>query len=917
VRTKPLNLALGVVLLGGPMAWGYVEAPFTLGKVMTDSSHILMIRVERVDREKNLIFFRKVQDIKGTHPGDTIKHRIGKQGFHPREWQNIMAWAEEGRNALFFHNGSAGEVCIENYWYQIYGGEWWSLSHAEPYLLRSYAGKPERLAVAVTAMLAGQEVVVPCMVDGDKNALHMRTAKFQRMKASLKILDYNPKRDFVEGGADAMEYRPIAGMPGFSHYLALNRVSPGALGIVPTDFNGDGKPDLCLFGTAKAVVLQNAGGSFDEVLLGLEGGARGAAWADYDGDQKPDLLLATPSGPRLFQNDGKRLVDMSSVLPLEGYYNLTSAAWIDYDGDKRPDILLADGFRGLRLYRNKGPQAEPAKPQVGKWYYAGPFDHSDRRGFENVFPPEQEIDLGKKYPGKGKETVSWREGKFRDGQVNNLRLFRPENNSNCVVYLYRELDYGGAVELPIGLGSDDTLTVWLNGEKIHAENVSRSCQPDQVQLKLKLRPGKNALLLKVCNGDGEFAFAYSSRETGPVMPKCFEDVSSAVRLPMTPKGDHLVVADVNGDGRQDFLHSAGKGVLVLNTPQGFVEAKDCGLVYQAGRVAPAIGDFNGDGRPDVLVPQRSGCRLFRNEGNARFTDVTGQAGELGRPIGDARCAVWADFSQNGRADLFVGCLKGPNRYFRNNGNGTFAEATEAVGLVGSIYNTCAMAVVDVNNDKMPDVIFNNEGRESALLLGSPGWVANEAAKAAALEREAQAKLAAAKAAVARQEAEALAAKATAAKAAAAKPEALAKEAEPAAEAKPAAKGADPEVEKPVQVALVGPHDAKEPVPAKTESAGKPADMATKPAPAETRPAPTKIADHPPTDSVSRSAIPSQDTEAATASPSDGQRGMTEADQATVYGRLWSWVSGDAQTAIVLGLLLIVFLAAVIHFFTPR
>ena len=76
------------------------------------------------------------------------------------------------------------------------------MSHGEPFLLRSFAGKPEKLAAAVTAMLAGQEVVVPCMVDGNKNALHMRQAKIQRLKASLKLQDYNPKRDFVGWGGE-------------------------------------------------------------------------------------------------------------------------------------------------------------------------------------------------------------------------------------------------------------------------------------------------------------------------------------------------------------------------------------------------------------------------------------------------------------------------------------------------------------------------------------------------------------------------------------------------------------------------------------------------------------------------------------------------------------------------------------------
>ena len=108
-----------------------------------------MLRLEKVDREKNLLVYRKVRDLKGTHPGETIKHNISHNGFQPREWQNVMAWAQEGQIAIFFHNGSAGETCINGYWYQVYAGDWWAMSHAEPYLLRSFCGKPGKCAAAV------------------------------------------------------------------------------------------------------------------------------------------------------------------------------------------------------------------------------------------------------------------------------------------------------------------------------------------------------------------------------------------------------------------------------------------------------------------------------------------------------------------------------------------------------------------------------------------------------------------------------------------------------------------------------------------------------------------------------------------------------------------------------------------------
>jgi hypothetical protein len=144
-----------------------------------------------------------VQDLKGTHNEQEIKHNIGKRGFHPREWQNVMGWAEVGKKAVFFHNGGQSETCIGTYWYQCSReGAWWGMTHAEPFLLRTYHGDAEKLAAHVTAILKGREVIVPCLQDGPKDMLHQRKGKVHRLKASLRLQDYNPRRDFVAFGGD-------------------------------------------------------------------------------------------------------------------------------------------------------------------------------------------------------------------------------------------------------------------------------------------------------------------------------------------------------------------------------------------------------------------------------------------------------------------------------------------------------------------------------------------------------------------------------------------------------------------------------------------------------------------------------------------------------------------------------------------
>lgn len=720
---RPRLLALGVALLAAGRTAGYIEAPFSLGSIIAQSPNILLMRVEQVDKQKNLIIYRKVRDLKGTYPGDTIRHNIGFGGFSPREWQNIMAWAEVGQFAVFFRADNIGEVCIQNYWYQCVGGEWYAMNHAEPYLLRTFAGRPEKLADAVAAILAGQEVAVPCMVDGDKNALQLRTAKIQRLKASLKLTDYNAQRDFVGWGGE--DFRPISGMPGFTHCYSLPRVDPGAGGIALADFDGDGKTDFCLYGHGRVILMQNAGSSYNEIPLPLDGGARSAAWADLDADGRPDLLLATPTGPRLFLNNGGgKFKDITVELPRENYYNLTAASWIYADGDKRPDILLADGIRGLRLYRNRSGDADkPGEFKTGKWYYTGPFENANGSGFDAAYPPEQGVNLAHEYQGKGGEKCVWSVAPIEDGKINNLALFRPGFNDFCVIYLYREFDCPNALELPVSLAASDALTVWLNGQKLLAEKEPQPSSFDAASLTLQLRPGKNALLAKVCQITGEFSLYFDVHGQEPAGSKLFEDVSDKVGLGEKgigtgTKGHHLVVCDVDADGREDFLFGAGTGILVMNTPEGFVPAADCGVSYDTANSAPVFGDYNGDRLPDLFLPQHGVSKLFRNEGKGRFSDVTTRSGDLKLPIGNAVCASWADFENRGRLDLLIGCLKGTNRYLRNNGNGTFTDATAEIGFDHRIFNTRGICAADLNKDRVADVLMANEGQESVVLLGN-------------------------------------------------------------------------------------------------------------------------------------------------------------------------------------------------------
>lgn len=153
---------------------------------------------------------------------------------------------------------------------------------------------------------------------------------------------------------------------------------------------------------------------------------------------------------------------------------------------------------------------EPVRDYIPEWYLIGPFPNhrvteTDRRGLDTVFPPEQEINLTKIYGGVDDQVIRWiLEKTPESGYFSLYRKFTP--NEFVVAYALTYIYSPKEQTIPLLLGSDDGIKVFLNERPVHRFLAVRIAAPDQDRIPLALKPGWNKLLLKIENNFGGYGF---------------------------------------------------------------------------------------------------------------------------------------------------------------------------------------------------------------------------------------------------------------------------------------------------------------------------------------------------------------------------------------------------------------------------
>jgi enediyne biosynthesis protein E4 len=235
-----------------------------------------------------------------------------------------------------------------------------------------------------------------------------------------------------------------------------------------------------------------------------------------------------------------------------------------------------------------------------------------------------------------------------------------------------------------------------------------------------------------------------------------ENAMSPSRFLPEALGPGCAFLDYDNDGWMDiFLVNSGpsdfwtppkavRNALYKNNRDGTFKdvTEKAGVAGAYFGMGVAVGDYDNDGWPDVLVTAYGKCILYKNNHDGTFADVTGKSG-LATP-GWTTSAVWFDYDNDGKLDLFIcsfvdytGVKKlecgnnaiGRNYYcvprvfkpthsfiYHNNGDGTFTDVTKGTAIEQALGKGLGVVATDINNDGRMDLFVANDTVQNFLFV---------------------------------------------------------------------------------------------------------------------------------------------------------------------------------------------------------
>ena len=440
---------------------------------------------------------------------------------------------------------------------------------------------------------------------------------------------------------------------------------------VAADFNGDGVTDIAMYSNGHWAVDLDLDGRPD--LSYDFGGAPGdlPLAADIDGDGTVDLVIYR-NGTWFVSNARTGAVSFTHQF---GGVPGDQPLLADVDGDGRADF---------GIYRD------------GVWY----FD-TNRDGVADTFYQFGGV------AGDRAFIVDWNGDGHPDLGIYRSGLWFVNTTPSALL---------PTVQFVLGSDTDIPLVgTFTLRSSVPSALFALLRRPTYTAPGLELTP-----VLQDINGDGWIdALGGTSDSTGVLQNTPVQDIGLASIYSPNRANRDCRLADLNGDDRldvvcntySDFNNLQSFARLLFGQPDGtFVEDSSFAALSIRGWGETIVAaDFNNDGHVDLFLPFYSHnspaehSYLLRNDGTGHFVDVADAAGVALRnvPVSNrVEGAQAVDYDDDGWIDLYVG-----GRLFHNNGNGTFADVTSAVGLPGTFDEGAKF--IDWNNDGHLDLVLHH------------------------------------------------------------------------------------------------------------------------------------------------------------------------------------------------------------------
>jgi hypothetical protein len=433
--------------------------------------------------------------------------------------------------------------------------------------------------------------------------------------------------------------------------------SPGAL--VAADLNGDGKIDIAVANSSNSIsiLIGNGDGTFRAAVDYPSANAPAfLAVGDLNGDNIPDLVVTHNDAPwaatMLFGN-GDGTFQPEQVIPMQAGGSIATAPVqiVDLNADGKQDLVFSSVFQGgalIFLGNGDGTFQGPSNFSTGSYPFAFSVADVNGDGNKDLIVADQESNHVTVLLGNGDGTFSPR----------------------------RDLPPGPSS--PVQQSPQAAIIADFNGDGIPDLALSEA------------NPGYNIYgTLTVLLGKGSGMF---EPPVGTSSPGAFAMAS----------------ADFNGDGRLDLVISDGSGAAVMLGNGDGTFGTPLQILNTIGSPARAVltGDFNNDGKPDVIVVangflQSNPIYVFLGNGDGTFQAPRQFWSSTSIPTGIAA----ADFNHDGKLDLVLTLNPTGIAVILGNGDGSFQTPT--------LYPTDQMVpggpwIADLNGDGIPDIVATGD-----------------------------------------------------------------------------------------------------------------------------------------------------------------------------------------------------------------